>query len=106
MNVYSVFDKKVATYGQPFFALNDLAAARMVSMASMDRNSLLRCFPEDYQLERLGSFDEDKGELKSIKPHVVGPVASFIVDGGDLGEEESGSESSSPPWENKDKKAS
>lgn len=90
MNVYSIFDKKVSAYGQPFFAVNDQAAIRMVTTATMERNSLMRCFPEDYSLERLGSFDEQKGHLEPVKPLSVCPVASIVW----LGDDSEGGDSS------------
>lgn len=98
MNVYSIFDKKVAAYGQPFFALNDQAAKRMVSMASAERNSLLRVFPEDYTLERLGTFDESSGQLDSEKPSTVASVSALVLRDVDVGESESESPTS-PPWD-------
>lgn len=97
MNVYSIYDKKVAAYGQPFFAANDGAAIRMVTLASQDRNSLLGTFPADYQLEKIGSWDESQGLLSGSKPGVVAQVA-LIVWVGDR-EESSDSEDSDPPFD-------
>lgn len=98
MYVYSVFDKKVAAYGQPFFAQSDSAASRMVSMASMDRNSLLRTFPADYTLELIGEWDDQVGELKPSKPRTVCPVASLVIGGND-GEASDNGASPSPKVE-------
>lgn len=106
MNIYSLFDKKVSSYGQPFFALSDAAACRMVSMSSLDRNSLLRVFPEDYQLERIGSFVDSTGILDPCKPKVVSAVASLLIEGAETGGDESVSESSPPFDLEEDSKAS
>lgn len=81
MLVYSIFDKKVSAYGQPFFAKNDGAAMRLVMASTTERNSLLATFPGDYQLERIGSWDDEKGVLEPSKPAVVSPVTALLWEG-------------------------
>lgn len=74
--VFSIFDSKAAAYGQPFFAYNEGIAQRNVA-ASLDSDSLLAKFPQDYSLFVIGTFDDATGELKARSPVAVANVVSL-----------------------------
>jgi hypothetical protein len=77
--VFSIFDTKVSTFGQPFFSQSDGAAVRMVVDAASDAGTMLFKHPTDFVLYRLGTFDEDSGFLESLKPTNLGVVSALVA---------------------------
>lgn len=77
--VYSLFDTKVQTFGNPFCAQSDGAAVRMVCDAAADQNTMLAKHPSDFILYGLGTFDEDSGNLDSAKLTNHGTVAAIVA---------------------------
>lgn len=75
LGVYSVFDRKAAVFARPFVAPNDAMALRSYAAALQDPSTELHKFPEDFSLHRLGSFDDDTGQLVAQTPVVVTPEA-------------------------------
>ncbi len=61
-NLYSIKDKKIG-FNSPFTAPNNYAAIRMFADTVKDENSMLAKHPEDYELYKLGSFNDDTGEI-------------------------------------------
>ncbi len=61
--IYSVWDSKADAYIQPFFATNDAVALRMFQTACRDQAHDFYMHAEDYSLFRLGTFDQQKGDL-------------------------------------------
>ena len=66
--LYSVYDIKAVFYGMPFEAKSDGDAARMFSGACKDQSSMLGQYPSDFQLFKVGSFDDHAGQMSSITP--------------------------------------
>lgn len=73
INLYSIKDTKLGKYCQPFTAPNDDIAKRMLASTMLDNNpnNGIRNFPEDYQLYKLGKYDEDTGELITETKFIV-----------------------------------
>ena len=67
-NLYSIFDKKSATFMQPFVELTDGTATRQCMDLLQNPNTPFSKFPEDFTLMRIGSWDELKGEPKGEVP--------------------------------------
>jgi hypothetical protein len=63
--LYCVRDNKANVSAPPFVARNDAEAARMFRQAVNDKSpeNLLNRFAEDYELEMIGQFDEESGEI-------------------------------------------
>jgi len=61
--IFSVWDSKAAAYIQPFFASNNNVAIRMFETACRDQSHDFHRHAEDYTLFRIGSFDQEKGDL-------------------------------------------
>lgn len=68
--MYSIFDTKASLFGGPFFAFNDGVAQRNVAASVRGGDSLLSKFPEDYQLFRVGAFDDQSGIVEPAIPAV------------------------------------
>ena len=64
MNVYSIFDTASGTYMRPFYTQADGEAVRMFNDLVTDPEHAVGKHPEDYSIWRLGTFDDNKGDLK------------------------------------------
>jgi hypothetical protein len=62
-NLYTVYDKKAEVYSQPFTAINDEVAQRIMQNCVNNPEHNYGLNPEDYQLVRTGKFDDSKGTL-------------------------------------------
>lgn len=74
---YSIYDRKALVYNQPYFAITDGAAIRMLGDVVNDKNSTLNRHPADYVLYLVGVYDDAKGALLPIDPlkHVIDAIA-------------------------------
>lgn len=66
--MYSVFDKKTASYGNPYPAKTDGEANRMFAAAVNTPDIIISLHPADFALYAVGSFDDQSGEFTSQKP--------------------------------------
>lgn len=66
MNVYAIYDKKTEEYSTPFFQLRDPNAVRTFQTAvnHKDANNSLNLFPADYDLVKIGTWDNQNGILE------------------------------------------
>jgi len=62
--IYSIFDFKAQTFSAPMFFINDDVAVRSLIQAVRDETSYLSKAPADYELFRLGTWDDNTGEIK------------------------------------------
>jgi len=75
--VMSIFDTAAQAYAQPFYAPAEQVAIRGVKdMLSGD--SQLAKHPEDFELYRLGMFDDNTGEFSSIETVLVARVKDLV----------------------------
>jgi len=75
--VYSVFDKKVGAYAQPFFVSHEQVALRAFAAAVQDKELTIGKFPEDYALYCLGVFDDASGSLSGELRFVTEAAATL-----------------------------
>lgn len=78
MMVFTIRDSKVEAYLPPFLAANVPTAQRLLQDAVRGGDSMLQMHPEDYQLFHVGMFDEQTGELSSVKHTAHGKIVDFI----------------------------
>lgn len=62
-NLYCIKDVKVSAFTSPFTMQGDVQAKRYFHEMSNDENTTLSKYPADFELFRLGSFDDSSGEL-------------------------------------------
>lgn len=73
LQLFSVYDKKGGTYGQPFALPTRGVAMRTFTSWVGDPNSFFAKFPSDFELYQVGEFDQTSGEVRSlVKPDYVG----------------------------------
>nr|WAE43465.1 MAG: nonstructural protein [Microviridae sp.] len=72
LNIYAIRDKKIGVYGKPFCETSDVQATRGLSIAVNDPTIQLSHFPDDFDLYKLGTFDEESGCILVDTQFVVG----------------------------------
>jgi len=65
--IYSVLDKKVELYAQPFFMRTRGEAMRGWEAVSNDPANEISKYPHDFVLMELGYFDEETGTFENTK---------------------------------------
>lgn len=60
-SVYSVFDSRAVAYGPLVTDVSPVNVSRSFVEACRDPQSMLARYPEDYELQCLGTFDEATG---------------------------------------------
>ena len=71
LSLYSVYDKKAQSYGNPFTAVNDQVAERMFQQLSSDPQSTVAAHPTDFELYKIAVFNTETGHLTSEKPEWI-----------------------------------
>lgn len=72
MKMFSIYDRKSQRFGTPFFCIDHIAAQRTFIRFAKSEDSPVSEYPEDFELDYLGDFDESKGSMSVIgKPEVV-----------------------------------
>ena len=75
--IMAVKDTKLGKMCQPFFVQNEAIAGRMIQATVREEGNQLHDFPEDFQVFKLGTFDEETGEITS-KVEFVKNVTEYI----------------------------
>ena len=61
MKLYTIYDEKAESYGNPFSALNDKVAIRIFEDASNDPSTQIHHHKEDFILYGLANYNRDNG---------------------------------------------
>lgn len=78
MYLYSIKDEKVGVFYKPYFLSHDVIAKRMFRGMLRQQDSLMREFPRDYALYRVGCFDEKTGKIEQNEPESLGFAFEFM----------------------------
>lgn len=74
--MYCILDKKAKIYHQPQFIINDQVATRIFHSLVNGQDGMMKDYPEDYDLYRVGAFCMESG---LVKPEAYpAPVASGL----------------------------
>lgn len=68
LNVYSVYDKAVNAFMQPFYARSAGEAIRSFTDLTRDPQTNVARHPTDFVLFALGEFDDNSGLFNSSEP--------------------------------------
>lgn len=63
LTIYSIHDRKAEIYNRPFYESNEVIAVRNVEMCFSDENNPMFAYPEDFELVRLGTYDDETGKF-------------------------------------------
>lgn len=61
--ICSVYDNKAKLWATPFYAHSEVTALRDFFGAAKASNSAISQFPGDYELWKIGGWDDHKGDL-------------------------------------------
>jgi hypothetical protein len=78
LSLYSVRDNKVSAYGKPFPEANNIQATRGLQIAVNTKEIQLSIFPEDFDLYKVGVFDDQTGEITTQKPEFIISAVSLV----------------------------
>lgn len=76
--MYSVYDTKSKTWQNPFYAINDAIAERMIGDAVDDPQTLLSKHPSDFQMYKVGEFDDQEGVIFAHPPEHQYNLQKFV----------------------------
>jgi len=81
-SMYSLFDRKVGAYSQPFYAFNHQVAQRCLRGVVSDHRSIVAQSPADFDLYFVGEFDDASALVVAAQPpvHVCNAVAVLSDD--------------------------
>lgn len=63
LKIFVIKDTKANIYHTPFFNRSNEVAMRMVGATANDESSLLNQYPQDYELQCIGHFDDTSGKI-------------------------------------------
>lgn len=69
LHIYTVFDKAVNAFMQPFYARSAGEAIRSFTELANDKTTNVGRHPNDYILFGLGEFDDQAGQFHGIEPY-------------------------------------
>lgn len=75
--IYAIRDIKAAHYGIPFFLPSNGIAIRSFSDLANDPKTTINKHPDDFQLFVIGEYDDNSGELVSLKPEFLSNASEF-----------------------------
>lgn len=71
MRMYSIFDIKAQWYMSPTTIRNDEEAKRMFGDLAADERLEIGKHPEDFLLVRVGTFNNETGQLEGTEPTII-----------------------------------
>lgn len=79
--IYSIKDTKIG-FTAPFTMQNDAVAVRAFSAsAQAQQPNPVNTFPEDKELWKMGTFDDQTGVITSYEPKYVAKAVDYIIKG-------------------------
>lgn len=69
-NAYSIFDNKALIYNVPWFQPTHGSATRILADLVNDQSTNIGRHPGDYVLYHIGTYDDAKGVMTPVVPHV------------------------------------
>lgn len=79
LKVFTCYDCKVESYGNPFFMKTKGEAIRGFAEVSNDEKSQIAKYPEDFTLFELGEYDDSNGKfVLHSTPISIGKAIEFV----------------------------
>lgn len=75
--IYAIWDDKAQGYSVPFVMPNDDVAVRMFARSLKDEQSMMFSNPEDFRLDRVGTWNPVEGGIVDLLVKEVVTGASF-----------------------------
>lgn len=79
--LFSIFDRKTKCFMAPFVARTETDAVRQITQSLRDpqmRETPVGQHPEDFDLRRVGAFDDETGQIEPLTPaYLVANIAEL-----------------------------
>lgn len=79
LRIYTIHDKKADIALGPFFVRHEIDAVRRVLQTLQDPSTSLAQYPEDYDLEFVGMFDEVTHKLEAPDAGMSFPLTTMVA---------------------------
>jgi hypothetical protein len=79
LNVYTIFDVASGAYMRPFFLQSDGQAMRAFTDIATDAEHDVGAHPEDYSLFRIGTYDDNRGQLVPEDPECLATALEVVA---------------------------
>lgn len=79
LNVYTIYDVASGAYMRPFFLQSDGQAMRAFTDIATDAEHDVGKHPEDYTLYRIGTYDDNKGQLIPEDPESLATALEVVA---------------------------
>ena len=79
MQLYTIFDKKLEAYHQPYCLENDNIALRQFQNM-VKKESAIHDNPEDYSIWHTATFETTTGVTETFEPQLLGKAHEFVVE--------------------------
>ena len=80
LNLYAIFDTASGVYDGPFKCRSDPEAIRTFRGIATDADHPIGKNPEDFHLARVGSWNDNKGELVPETPEFLATALECVAD--------------------------
>jgi len=78
MRIYSIYDTKAEQYGNPVFMRTDNEARRSFAQVAADPTTEIGKNPEDFLLYRLGTWDNEGGNIATEPGTCIAKAIEFV----------------------------
>lgn len=82
LGIYSIYDKKTKVYSTIMLQTNDAEAQRTASVLKRSRERLESQYPEDYQIVKVGEFNDSTGEVKKESVKIIAELSAIETPNG------------------------
>lgn len=66
VQMFTIYDKKMQIHQQPFVAINRATMMRTIADGLKRNDSMMSRFPVDYEIYKIGEFDETTGMITPL----------------------------------------
>ena len=79
LNIYTIYDSAAVAYMRPFFQQSDGQAMRSFSDIALDADHEIGKHPEDYSLFRIGTYNDNTGEIKPLNRECLATALEVVA---------------------------
>lgn len=81
LEMYSIYDIKSKIFTTPRYAINENTAKRMFYCVFNENKSMYKIFPNDYQVFKIGTFDDVTAEIiLEARPTFMWQASEFVTE--------------------------
>lgn len=77
LEIYSVYDTVSKSFTQPFYQVNEGVARRNIAAAVNNKEHNFNVAPGDYELYRVGKFDDQTGKMDPEHERIANLAAFY-----------------------------